>query len=104
MSKTQNKIKLDKEEKWYEKHSEEFVPVNDIEEMRKNLIDAAKESPKIFYENQENKKSITLRLSGTDIDAIKVDAMEQGLPYQSLIASIIHKYLSGHFIDKDEAS
>ncbi len=37
-------------------------------------------------------KSISLRLSSADLDRIKEKAAEEGMPYQTLIASIVHKY------------
>lgn len=39
---------------------------------------------------------INIRLSSTDLTMLKRRAIEEGLPYQSLIASILHKYVSGH--------
>jgi len=36
--------------------------------------------------------SISIRLSAADLNGIKAKAMEEGLPYQTLITSIIHKY------------
>ena len=38
---------------------------------------------------------INIRLSKGDLDGIRVKAVEEGLPYQTLIASVIHKYLTG---------
>ncbi|MBP7553692.1 MAG: hypothetical protein KA885_09735 [Spirochaetes bacterium] len=40
-------------------------------------------------------KSITLRISNSDYDGIKQKANEEGIPYQTLITSIIHKYITG---------
>ncbi len=37
-------------------------------------------------------KSISIRLTPPDLERIKAKAIEEGLPYQTLIASIIHKY------------
>ena len=37
---------------------------------------------------------INIRLSTADLDMLKQRAAEEGLPYQSLIASILHKYVS----------
>ena len=38
------------------------------------------------------KKSLNIRLFEDDIEKIKVIALEQGLPYQTLISSVIHKF------------
>ena len=39
---------------------------------------------------------INIRLSSNDISNIKQMAAYEGLPYQTLIASILHKYAAGH--------
>ena len=38
---------------------------------------------------------MNLRISKKDLDALKIKAMEEGIPYQTLAASVLHKYLSG---------
>jgi len=43
---------------------------------------------------QKNKR-INIRLSERDLFGIQTKAVEEGLPYQTLISSILHKYLSG---------
>lgn len=40
-------------------------------------------------------KKINIRLSSTDLNLIKRKAAVEGLPYQTLIASVLHKYVSG---------
>ncbi len=39
---------------------------------------------------------INIRISATDLQQIKQKAAHEGLPYQTLIASILHKYAAGH--------
>jgi predicted DNA binding CopG/RHH family protein len=43
---------------------------------------------------QKNKR-INIRLSERDLFGIQTKATEEGLPYQTLISSILHKYLTG---------
>ena len=38
---------------------------------------------------------MNIRISNTDLNGIKGKAAEEGIPYQTLVASIIHKYVSG---------
>jgi predicted DNA binding CopG/RHH family protein len=45
--------------------------------------------------NTFKKKPITVRVQEWDIERIKVKAMEQGIPYQTLVSSILHRYASG---------
>jgi predicted DNA binding CopG/RHH family protein len=42
---------------------------------------------------------ITLRLSNTDLKMLKTKAAFKGLPYQTFIASVLHEYAAGHFIE-----
>ncbi len=42
-------------------------------------------------------KRINIRLSSIDLKDIQVKALAEGIPYQTLIASIIHRYASGQF-------
>ena len=51
---------------------------------------------------QKNKR-INIRLSEKDLMGIQTRAVEEGMPYQTLISSILHKYLSGSLIDKRRA-
>lgn len=39
---------------------------------------------------------INIRLSSSDLSSIKQMAAYEGMPYQTLIASILHKYAAGH--------
>lgn len=43
---------------------------------------------------------INIRMSSDDLDDIREIAREEGLPYQSLIASILHKYVTGRLIER----
>ncbi|MDR0312673.1 MAG: antitoxin [Treponema sp.] len=43
---------------------------------------------------------MNIRITKNDLDGIKLKAVEEGLPYQTLVASIIHKYVTGKLIDK----
>ena len=94
-------IKLDEEEQWIEDHLEEFEPSPSC--MRETLIEAAHNPPIIEYSNKPNKKVITLRLIDKDIKALKDKALQEGIPYQTMITSIIHKYLTGALVDINEA-
>ena len=38
---------------------------------------------------------MNIRIGKKDLEGIKAKALEEGIPYQTLVASIIHKYISG---------
>ena len=43
-------------------------------------------------------KRINIRMSSKDLDQVQVLAVLEGIPYQTLISSIIHKYVSGYLV------
>lgn len=92
---------LDEEEQWIEDHLDEFVAAP--EWVGESLRKAAKNPPKIHYSGKEVKKPVSLRLDSTDIDKLKTIAIEQGLNYQSLIGSVLHRYVTGTLVDIAEA-
>jgi predicted DNA binding CopG/RHH family protein len=48
-------------------------------------------------------RRVNIRLSSIDLSDIQVKALEEGVPYQTLIASVLHKYVSGRLVEKPEA-
>tara|TARA_R110002096_G_scaffold54881_2_gene141397 strand:+ start:2426 stop:2701 length:276 start_codon:yes stop_codon:yes gene_type:complete len=46
-------------------------------------------------------RRVNIRMAGRDLEAIQKRAMLEGLPYQTLISSILHKYAAGRLVDKD---
>ena len=47
-------------------------------------------------------RRVNIRLSSIDLSDIQVKAMEEGIPYQTLIASVLHKYVTGRLSDKSQ--
>ena len=64
-----------------------FRPVKNQAMARKDAIETARR-----YMRKDAR--INIRLSTADLELLKQRAAEEGLPYQSLIASILHKYVS----------
>jgi predicted DNA binding CopG/RHH family protein len=48
-------------------------------------------------------KRINIRMSSKDLDQEQIIAAQEGIPYQTLVSSIIHKYVSGYLIEKKRA-
>ena len=46
-------------------------------------------------------KRITIRLYDHDFKGIQKKALQMGIPYQTLISGIIHRYIEGDLISKD---
>jgi predicted DNA binding CopG/RHH family protein len=46
-------------------------------------------------------KRVNIRLSAPDLMDIQARAAEEGVPYQTLIASVLHKFVAGRLVEKD---
>ena len=85
-------IELDKMEREIEDNAENFVKIS-AEKQRK--------IKKIISKSKE-KNRIKLRLDNQTLALIKQKAKEEGLPYQTLISSILHKYATDRLIDEKD--
>lgn len=47
-------------------------------------------------------RRVNIRLSSIDLSDIQVKALEEGMPYQTLIASVLHKFVSGRLVEKTQ--
>jgi predicted DNA binding CopG/RHH family protein len=47
-------------------------------------------------------RRVNIRLSSGDLSDIQVRALEEGVPYQTLIASVLHKYVTGRLAERPE--
>jgi predicted DNA binding CopG/RHH family protein len=90
-------MKLDKEEKELLESYEngEWVAVEDFEKEKTKYQQIAKNTA------LKNRR-INIRLSEKDLSNLKAKSLEEGIPYQTLVASIIHKYVSGKFKEASE--
>jgi len=86
---------LDKEEqKLIESlESDGWKPTANLEDW-KNLL--SKASANTLNKDQR----MNIRITKNDLDGIKLKAMEEGLPYQTLVTSVIHKYVTGRLTEK----
>ena len=46
-------------------------------------------------------RRINIRISSKDLHALQKRALREGIPYQTLIASVLHKFVSGQFRETD---
>jgi len=67
---------------------DEWQPVKNIDQEKEKAIEAARNTLK-------KDKRINLRLTQKDYHQIQIKAIEEGIPYQTLISSLVHKYLNG---------
>ncbi len=87
------KTQLDKEE-------QEILDAYESGEFESVMTDERKRSiEQAAAATFKKDKRINIRLSGRDLSAIQRRASEEGIPYQTLVASILHKYVSGSLYD-----
>ncbi len=73
--------------------NDEWVSVENLEAAKSKYREIARKTI------QKNKR-INIRISEKDLNGIKLKALEDGMPYQTLISSIIHKYIAGKLVEK----
>jgi len=88
-----SKLKLDKEEK-------KLVEAFEADEYKSVLTPARKKQIREAAATTFKKdKRINIRISSRDLEAIQKRALVEGIPYQTLVSSILHKYVSGSLQD-----
>jgi len=86
----EKKMKLNEFEQSIENEAERFIPLSNTEKAEvESIINTANKT-----------KNINIRISAYDIDKVKQKSAEEGIPYQTLISSVIHKYISGKLVDE----
>lgn len=71
----------------------EWQSAANLNALKKSLMQAATETAL-------KDTRINIRMAKRDVSAIKTKALEQGIPYQTLIASVLHKYATGQVVEK----
>lgn len=90
--KLKKKIKLSADERDIEKNVHKLVPISTAESKRIfGIIEKAKKNT-----------SISLRINNYDLDKLKLKAEKNGLPYQSLITTVLHKFINEEYFEKNE--
>ena len=88
------KTKLTKEEKEilesFEK--DEWVPVTNLKKKKKELMAYARNTLR-------KDKRLNIRISERDLLELQKRAVNEGLPYQTYVSSIIHKFINGNLVE-----
>ena len=89
------KTKLTKKEKEIVKSFEngEWVPVSDLSRRKMELMQYARNTLK-------KDKRLNIRISERDLVELQRKAVREGLPYQTFISSIIHKFINGTLVEE----
>ena len=83
---------LTNEERKIENDIDNLVPVSDEKRKRiESIIAKAKKN-----------KAISLRIAEYDLEKLKEKAANDGIPYQTLINTVLHKYITNQLLEKSE--
>jgi predicted DNA binding CopG/RHH family protein len=88
------KIKLTKEENEIVKGFEngEWIPAPNFSKRKKELMQYARNTLK-------KDKRLNIRISERDLAELQRRAVREGLPYQTFVSSIIHKFINGTLVE-----
>ncbi len=91
------KTKLTKEEKKIVESLEkgEWVPVENLARRKKDLMRYARNTLR-------KDRRLNIRISERDLLELQRMAVKEGLPYQTFVSSILHKYVNGTLVEEKE--
>ena len=84
--------KLDNSEKIVEKEAENY----------KKVSRQKKEKIENILGKVQRTELLTLRINDYDLQQIQSIAASEGIPYQTLTSSILHKYINNRLVDRNE--
>ena len=89
------KIRLTKEENEIVKSFEngEWIPAPNFSKRKKELMQYARNTLK-------KDKRLNIRISERDLVELQKQAVKEGLPYQTFVSSIIHKFINGTLVEE----
>ncbi len=85
------KAKLDSFERQIEKAAGSYRSVS---KSRKRTIEAT-------IDRARKSRTVNIRITESVLAELKRRSQEEGLPYQTLISSILHKYVTNRFVDEE---
>jgi predicted DNA binding CopG/RHH family protein len=74
--------------------NEEWKSVRNKKDLMDKLQNAAKST---MLKDQR----MNIRIAKKDLEGLKTKALEEGIPYQTLVSSVLHKYVIGKLIDQN---
>jgi predicted DNA binding CopG/RHH family protein len=93
---TNRRLNLDEEELQILRDFErgEFESIRNFREEKRKLEEAARDT-------LQKDRRINIRISSRDLEKIQRRAAKEGIPYQTLISSALHKFISGRLEERD---
>jgi predicted DNA binding CopG/RHH family protein len=86
------KTELDSLENKIEARSADYVPVTNAKRARIEAV----------LEKSRKTRNINIRISEHDLAGLKRRSEEEGIPYQTLISSVLHKFVSDRLVEEKE--
>ena len=94
-------------------------PFKPLDEEERDLMESIEKDEWIPLEGPENEREteklrraarntftkserMNIRISPKDLHDLKIRALQEGIPYQTLVSSIIHKYLHDRLVEKGQ--
>ncbi len=84
------RISLDGDERQVESGIQSYVPISGVKRRKIETI----------LDTMRKTKNINIRISQQDLESLRRSAEQEGIPYQTLISSVLHKYLAGRLVDE----
>jgi predicted DNA binding CopG/RHH family protein len=66
----------------------------------RNLKNEIQRLKKFAHATVKKNKRVNIRLSSVDLEGIQSKALEEGIPYQTLMSSVLHKFVIGNLVEK----
>jgi predicted DNA binding CopG/RHH family protein len=76
--------------------NDEWKRVKNFTTLKKSLEEAARQT-------MQKDQRMNIRIATRDLLGLKVRALEEGMPYQTLVSSILHKYITGRLVEVPKA-
>ena len=84
------KTKLDKFEREIERSADSYRPVS---KRQRDKIEG-------ILERVRKTRNVNIRLSESVLEQLKRRSLEEGIPYQTLISSVLHKFVTDRLVDE----
>lgn len=80
----------------------EKTPIEEFERVSEQTQQQIREAARAFVQSEQTRMNI--RISKADLERIKERAAREGLKYQSLIKSVLHKYVTDQLVESSNRS
>jgi len=67
----------------------------------RNVVQEIKQHKAVAEATFKKDARINIRLSSRDLRSLQTRALKEGMPYQTLVSSVLHKFVDGQLVDKE---